>query len=97
MNKDYFVYILANKRNGTLYVGVTNNLLKRVFQHKEKIVQGFTCKYNVNMLVYYEHFSDIYCAIEREKKLKKYRRQWKINLIESTNPDWTDLYEQLQV
>ena len=97
MNKDYFVYILANKRNGTLYVGVTNNLLKRVFQHKEKIVQGFTCKYKVNMLVYYEHFSDIYCAIEREKKLKKYRRQWKINLIESTNPDWTDLYEQLQV
>ncbi|MBN1974985.1 MAG: GIY-YIG nuclease family protein, partial [Sedimentisphaerales bacterium] len=75
MSKDYFVYILAGKKNGTLYVGVTNNLLKRVFQHKEKIMQGFTCKYNVNMLVYYEHFSDIYCAIEREKKLKKYRRQ----------------------
>jgi putative endonuclease len=95
MGKEYFVYILASKRNGTLYVGVTNDLFKRIYQHKEKLVQGFTCRYGISILVYYERFSDINSAIEREKKLKKYRRQWKINLIESINPQWKDLYEQL--
>jgi len=95
MTKDYFVYILASKKNGTLYIGVTNNLLKRVYQHKEKLVSGFTRKYSVNMLVYYEKYSDIYSAIEREKRLKKWHRHWKINLIESANPNWKDLYNEL--
>ena len=95
MTKDYFVYILASRRNGTLYIGVTNDLLKRVHQHKERLVPGFTHKYNVHMLVYYEKYSEIYSAIEREKRLKKWNRQWKINLIESVNPDWKDLYNGL--
>jgi putative endonuclease len=95
MSKEYFIYILASKRNGTLYIGVTNDLIKRVYQHKEKLISGFTRTYNVCMLVYYEKYADINSAIEREKKLKKYRRQWKINLIESVNPQWKDLYEQL--
>ena len=95
MIKDYFVYILTSKRNGTLYIGVTNNLLKRVYQHKERLVPGFTRKYNVHVLMYYEKYSDIYSAIEREKRLKKWNRQWKINLIESVNPNWKDLYNGL--
>ncbi len=97
MSKEYFIYILASKRNGTLYIGVTNDLLKRVYQHNEKLVSGFTHKYNVKILVYYEKYSDIYSAIEREKKLKKWRRQWKINLIESVNPHWNDLYDGLHI
>jgi putative endonuclease len=95
MTKSYFVYILASKKNGTLYTGVTGDLLKRVYQHKERLVPGFTSKYNVHMLVYYEKYSDICSAIEREKRLKKWNRQWKINLIESVNPDWKDLYNGL--
>jgi putative endonuclease len=95
MTKSYFVYILASKKNGTLYTGVTGDLLKRVYQHKERLVPGFTSNYNVHMLVYYEKYSDIYSAIEREKRLKKWNRQWKINLIESVNPDWKDLYNGL--
>ena len=95
MARDYFVYILASRRNGTLYTGITNDLLQRVFQHKERLVPGFTRKYNVHKLVYYEKYSDIYSAIEREKKLKKWHRQWKINLIESVNPEWKDLYDGL--
>ncbi len=95
MTKSYFVYILASKKNGTLYTGVTGDLLKRVYQHKERLVPGFTRKYNVHMLVYYEKYSDIYSAIEREKRLKKWNRQWKINLIESANSDWNDLYNGL--
>ncbi len=84
----YFVYILASKRNGTLYTGVTNNLAERVFAHKEGRGSGFTNKYGVNRLVYYEPFQD---AIEREKRLKRWRRQWKIALIENMNPEWDDL------
>ena len=95
MTKDYFVYILASRRNGTLYIGVTNDLLKRVYQHKERLVPGFTRKYNVHMLVYYEKYSDIYSAMEREKRLKKWNRQWKINFIKSVNPAWKDLYNGL--
>ncbi len=95
MTKDYFVYILASKRNGTLYTDVTNDLLKRVYQHKERLVPGFTRKYNIHVLVYYEKYSDIYSAIKREKRLKKWNRQWKINLIESVNPGWKDLYNGL--
>jgi len=93
--RDYFVYILASKRNGTLYVGVTSDLVKRVHQHKYKMSEGFTSKYEVHRLVYYEQTSDVYAAIQREKKLKKWKRQWKIALIEEHNPQWRDLYESL--
>jgi putative endonuclease len=91
----YYVYILASKRNGTLYIGVTNNLLKRVDEHKSNLIDGFTKKYNVHNLVYYEQYNDISCAITREKQMKKWERQWKINLIEKFNPDWIDLCEDL--
>ncbi len=93
--KTYYVYILASKRNGTLYVGVTNDLIRRVYEHKHDLIGGFTAKYKVHTLVYYEHTSDIRSAIEREKRLKKWRREWKIKLIESMNPQWHDLYEEL--
>jgi len=92
---DYFVYIMASKKNGTLYIGVTNNLIRRVFEHKQDIIEGFTKKYKVHSLVYYEHTSDIYSAIEREKAIKRWKRQWKINLIRQKNPDWDDLYLEL--
>lgn len=90
--KEYCVYILASKKNGTLYIGVTNNLLKRVYEHKNNLVEGFTQKYNVHKLVYYEKYDDIYGAISREKRMKKWKRQWKIELIKKFNPDWKDLY-----
>ena len=90
--KTYFVYIIASKRNGTLYIGVTSNLVKRVYEHKNKLVEGFTKKYNVHILVSYEAIEDINSAIKREKQLKKWKRQWKIELIEKNNPNWRDLY-----
>ncbi len=93
--KRYYVYILASKKNGTLYIGVTNNLVKRVYEHKNNLVAGFTKKYNVHKLVYYEEFNDIYEAIAREKRLKKWRRKWKIELIEKSNSMWKDLYYDL--
>lgn len=93
----YFVYILASKRNGTLYIGVTNNLLRRVWEHKEKYHNSFTQKYNVNLLVYYESYQDPLLAIVREKQLKKWNRSWKIELIEKANPEWKDLYNTLLI
>jgi len=93
--KTYYVYILASKRNGTLYIGVTNNLTRRVYEHKNDLINGFAKKYKVHMLVYYEHTNDINSAIQREKRLKKWKREWKIELIETMNPDWHDLYEEL--
>ena len=93
--KSYFVYILASKRNGTLYIGVTNNLIKRVWQHKNNLADGFTKKYNVHLLVYFEETSDIESAIMREKQLKAWNRQWKINLLQKSNPNWQDLYPGL--
>lgn len=89
------VYILASKRNGTLYIGVTQNLQRRVWEHKEKIVEGFTSKYTVDQLVYYEHFEDYWAAAKREQAMKEWKRRWKIELIEKSNPDWKDLYELL--
>ena len=87
----YYVYILSNKKNGTLYIGVTNNLERRMFQHKNKLVEGFSKKYDLTKLMYFEIFQYIEKAIEREKRLKKWKRQWKINLIEEKNPNWNDL------
>ena len=91
----YFVYILASKKNGTLYVGVTNNLVKRVYEHKHNIVKGFTQTYNVHMLVYFEVHLEIEAAIKREKIIKHWKREWRIELIEKKNPEWRDLYSSL--
>jgi len=91
--KQYYVYILASKKNGTLYIGITNNLVRRVYEHKEGLVEGFTKKYNVKNLVYYEIHNSVYEAIKREKALKKWLRKWKIELIEKMNPTWKDLYK----
>ena len=91
----YYVYIMASKKNGTLYIGVTNNLIRIVYEHKNDLVEGFTKKYGVHKLVYYEQTNDIYSAIQRERKLRKWNRQWKINLIEKINPDWKDPYDEL--
>ena len=88
----YYVYILASKTGGTLYIGVTNDLVRRVFEHKSKFVRGFTKKYDVVKLVYYELYDSVENAIQREKRLKKWNRQWKIRLIEERNPNWDDLY-----
>ena len=93
--RQYFVYILASKRNGTLYIGVTNNLLKRVYEHKNDLIGGFTKKYYIHNLVYYEVYRNISDAINREKRMKKWKRQWKIELIEETNPQWRDLYSDI--
>ncbi len=90
--KESYVYILASQKNGTLYIGVTSNLMKRIWEHKNKCVPGFTQKYNVTMLVYYELFHDITLAAARENRLKQWKRQWKIGLIEKMNPTWQDLY-----
>ncbi|MGH7807735.1 MAG: GIY-YIG nuclease family protein [Thermodesulfobacteriota bacterium] len=86
----YYVYIMASKKDGTLYIGITNNLIRRAHEHKNDLVEGFTKKYGIHNLVYYEQHNDIYTAIDREKKLKKWNRQWKINLIEKHNPNWKD-------
>jgi putative endonuclease len=89
------VYILASKRNGTLYVGVTSDLTARVWQHRNDIVEGFTKKYGVHMLVYFELHDDMTSAIVREKRLKKWNRAWKLRLIEEKNPDWNDLFKSI--
>ncbi len=89
----YYIYILASQKNGTLYIGVTNDLERRVLEHKQKINEGFTSKYDVSKLVYFESFQYINDAILREKRLKKWNRQWKINLIEEENKEWNDLSE----
>jgi putative endonuclease len=93
--KYYYVYILSNKYNNVLYVIITNDLIRRVYEHKNKLVEGFTEKYNVDKLVYYELFNDPINAITREKQLKGYSRKKKVELINSFNPEWEDLYESL--
>jgi putative endonuclease len=89
------VYILASKRNGTLYIGVTSDLVQRVWQHKHDVVDGFTKEYGVHLLVYYELHDDMESAILREKRIKKWNRDWKLRLIEEKNPDWDDLYPSI--
>jgi putative endonuclease len=89
------VYLLANRRNGTLYVGVTSDLIKRIWEHRNHVVAGFTQKYGVDKLVWYEPHGSMESAIQREKTIKEWKRAWKLNLIERTNPEWVDLYETL--
>ena len=93
--KNYYVYIVTNKPRGTLYIGMTNNLIRRAYEHRKGLIEGFTKKYNLKRLVYYEVFNRVEDAILREKRLKKWNRQWKIDLIEKVNPNWYDLYEKL--
>jgi putative endonuclease len=92
MSRSYYVYVLASDIGGTLYVGVTNDLVRRVYEHRSKVAEGFTKKYDVAKLVYYEVFEDIENAIVREKRLKKWNRAWKVRMIEEINPNWDDLY-----
>ena len=95
MSYQYYVYIVTNKPFGTLYIGVTKDLIKRIYEHKSKFVNSFSKKYSLGKLVYFEVHNDIYEAIKREKSLKKWRRKWKEELVEKTNPNWQDLYEQI--
>ena len=92
MNKQPAVYILASKRNGTLYIGVTSDLVKRIWEHKNKMVEGFTKRYNVHRLVWYELHESMESTITRENRLKNWKRKWKLKLIETSNPKWLDLY-----
>lgn len=94
--KTYWVYILASSRNGTLYTGVTNDIIRRVYEHKQKLNKGFTRKYSIGRLVYIQEFNDVREAIYREKCIKKWNRAWKLKLIEEYNPEWKDLYEDLR-
>mgnify|MGYP002521126626 FL=1 len=95
MKKSYFVYILTNFEETTFYIGVTSNLQKRIWEHKSKIVEGFTEKYNVDRLIYYEQTEDVETALNREKQLKRWHRRWKINLIKEFNPEMKDLFESI--
>jgi putative endonuclease len=95
MAKQFFVYITASKRNGTLYVGVSSGLPGRAWQHKNRVTDGFTAKYDVDQLVYFEPHEQAETAIPRERQIKKWRRAWKIRLIEESNPQWRDLYEDI--
>ncbi|HZD89054.1 MAG TPA: GIY-YIG nuclease family protein [Pseudolabrys sp.] len=91
----YYVYLLASGRNGTLYIGVTGDLVRRIYEHKNKLVPGFTSRYGVMRLVWFEIYDDPTTAITREKQIKKWQRAWKLRLIEQSNPQWLDLYEQI--
>src|SRR5262245_21986097 len=93
--KHYYVYILASKKNGTLYTGVTNDIARRVYEHRNDLVNGFSKRYGVHRLVYVETHDDVQAAILREKQIKKWRRAWKIRLIQERNPDWSDVYDRL--
>jgi putative endonuclease len=90
-----YVYIMASSRHGTLYTGVTSNLIRRIYEHRSDVVPGFTSRYGVRLLVHYEIFGEMYEAIRREKRLKKWPRAWKIELIETSNPEWKDLYPEI--
>ncbi len=95
MSRQPAVYILASKQNGTLYTGVTSDLVKRVWEHRNNFVEGFTCRYGVHNLVWYELHECMMSAIQREKRLKEWKREWKVQLIEKTNPNWDDLYHSI--
>ncbi len=91
----FYVYIMANKRNGTIYIGVTNDLIRRVYEHRRGLVKGFTSRYGLRMIVHYEVFDSVVNAIQRETSLKRWPRKWKLDLIETRNPQWRDLYEEI--
>jgi len=91
----YYVYLMANRKHGTLYIGVTRDLIRRAYEHRTSAVAGFTSRYHIRLLVWFESYVDPLSAIAREKELKKWRREWKINFIERTNPEWIDLFETL--
>jgi putative endonuclease len=91
----YYVYILASRRDGAIYVGITNDLVRRTYEHRSKAVPGFTAKYNITRLVWFEIYDDLISAISREKESKKWKRAWKVQLVEKTNPTWDDLYESI--
>lgn len=95
MSKIYCVYILTNKNNNVLYIGITNNLIRRIYEHKNKLIDGFTKKYNINKLVYFESIEDPKSAITRERQLKNWHREWKYNLIKENNPEFNDLYNDI--
>ena len=95
MNKQPAVYILASRRNGTLYTGVTSNIVKRVWQHKNGVYDGFTKRYGVHLLVWFEIYPSMASAIKREKQIKEWKRKWKLEIIEKNNPDWDDLYDSI--
>ena len=95
IQKQAYVYIMANKRNGTIYIGVTSNLPTRVWQHKNNIMESFTKKYSTHNLVYFEQHQNMRSAIDREKQIKKWKRKWKLELIQEENPNWKDLYEDI--
>ncbi len=92
---DYFVYLMASRKNGTLYVGVTSNLVRRVYEHKNGSVEGFTDRYGVHLLVWFESTPSVEAAIHKEKQIKNWKREWKVALIEKANPQWLDLYESI--
>jgi len=93
-DQDFFVYIMANKRNGTVYIGMTNNLQRRVHEHREGLIKGFTRRYGLKMIVYYEVYDSVASAIQRETNLKRWHRKSKLDLIEARNPQWRDLYDE---
>ena len=95
MDKTFYVYMLASERNGTLYIGVTSDLVKRIWEHREGLFEGFTKKYGVKHLVWFEVHTEAMAAIAREKQLKKWNRDWKIKMIQQGNPDWRDLYQDI--
>ncbi len=93
--KNFYVYIICNKRNGSLYTGITSELIKRIYEHKNKLVDGFTMKYDIQRLVWYEIHNTAESAIAREKRMKKWERKWKLEIIEKDNPGWNDLYDDI--
>jgi len=93
LTKQYYVYLITNKPYGTLYVGVTGNLVKRIYEHRTGVVEGFSKTHELHMLVWYEVHEDVLAAITREKQIKEWRRDWKVNLVQEMNADWQDLYE----
>jgi len=95
VSKSYYVYVITNINNTTSYIGITNNLIRRIYEHKKEIADGFTKRYRLKKLIYFEEYKNPKEAIAREKQLKNWHRQWKINLIKSTNPDFEDLYEKI--
>jgi putative endonuclease len=92
---NYFVYIIASRKDGAIYIGVSNNIIRRIYEHRNKLVPGFASKYNITRLVWFEMYDDPISAISREKELKKWKRSWKIQLIEAENPQWNDLYDSI--